>query len=171
VRAEAAAAAVGRLDDEHLAQRVSHAAYGSIVVLAVILALEGRTGDSWEVVASVVGAAVATAMAEIYADYLGATIRAHRRLTREERHAAARNISAGFVAAILPGIFFVLAAADVIAIGSAFDAAKWTGVGVLGGYAFLANRLAGLSIAHSVAVGAGFAFVGAALVVLKIAIG
>jgi hypothetical protein len=59
----------------------------------------------------------------------------------------------------------------VIGIAAAFDAAKWTGVGVLGGYAFIANRIAGLSIPHSVTVGTGFALLGAALVVLKIAIG
>jgi uncharacterized membrane protein YbhN (UPF0104 family) len=87
--ADSAAAPVHGQDDHHLAQRVSHASYGSIVVLAVILALEGRTDDPWEVLASVLGAAVATALAEIYADYLGATIRRHRRLTREERHTAA----------------------------------------------------------------------------------
>jgi hypothetical protein len=50
----------------------------------------------------------------------------------------------------------------------AFDAAIWTGVGVLGAYAVVANRLAGFSIVRSLVIGLAFAALGAALVALKV---
>jgi hypothetical protein len=61
----------------------------------------------------------------------------------------------------------VLALLDAISLQSAFDAAIWTGVGLLGAYAVVANRLAGLSPGHSLLIGLAFTMLGAGLVVLK----
>ncbi len=124
--------------------------------------------EAGEVIASVLGVAVVTALAELYADYIGGTIRAARHPTGAERDIAFRNVAVGFLTAILPVIYFILAALDVMKLDTAFDAAIWTGVGVLGVYAFVANRLAGMSMVRSTLIGIGFTSLGAALVALKV---
>jgi hypothetical protein len=137
-------------------------------VLAVILAEEDTDIGAAEAIASVIGAAVVTALAELYADYIGGTIRARRHPTAVERDLAIKNVAIGFLTAIVPVIFFVLAALDVMRLDAAFDAAVWTGVGVLGAYAVAANLIAGFSVRRSVIIGLGFTALGATLVVLKV---
>jgi hypothetical protein len=154
----------------HFEERARNAVYSTVVVLAVIVALEEAAVGAGAALSYVVGAALTTALAEIYADYIGATIRKGRHLTSEERSAAMRNVAAGVTAALVPVAFLVLAVLDLIDVQTALDAAKWTGTGVLGAYAFLANRLAGFSTRGSVVVGLGFTLVGAFLVLLKAAV-
>jgi hypothetical protein len=137
-------------------------------VLAVIAAEQDTDIRPREVIASVLGVAVVTALAELYADYIGGTIRAGRHPTSAERDIAFKNVAAGFLTAIIPVVYFVLAALDVMRLEVAFDAAVWTGVGVLGAYALVANLLAGFSVARSVLIGLGFTALGATLVVLKV---
>jgi hypothetical protein len=153
--------------DEVRGERAAHAIYGLIIVLAVIVAEEGTEISAGEAIASVVGAATITALAELYADYIGATIRSRRHLTSPERGFELRNITAGFLTALLPAGFFVLAALNAIELETAFDAAVWMGVGLLGVYAVVANRLAGFSMPRSLLVGIGFTLLGAALVAIK----
>lgn len=154
--------------DARRGERAAHAIYGSIVVLAVIVAEQDTSIDAGEVIASVVGVAVVTALAELYADYVGGTIRASRHPTKAEWSGALRSVAIGFLTAILPVVYFIFAAAGTIGLEAAFDAAIWTGVGVLGLYAFVANRRAGFSLARSLLVGLGFTALGAVLVGLKV---
>ena len=51
-----------------------------------------------------------------------------------------------------------------------FDAAIWTGVGVVGFYAFVANRAAGFSVARSLLACVAFALLGTILVLIKAAV-
>ena len=134
----------------------------------MIVAEDNTKVGADEVIASVIGVAAVTALAELYADYVGGTIRAARYPTAAERGIAFRNVAIGFLTAILPVVYFVLAAAGAMRLSVAFDAAVWTGVGVLGGYAVVANLLAGFSIARSLVVGLAFTALGAALVALKV---
>jgi hypothetical protein len=154
-------------DAEHRGERAAHAIYGSIIVLAVIVAESDTSIDPEEVIASVVTVATVTALAEIYTDYIGGTIRAARHPTSAEQRIAFRNIVAGFLTALAPVVYFVLSAAGAMRLEVAFDAAIWTGVGLLGAYAVVANRLAGLSVARSLLAGLGFTILGASLVALK----
>ncbi len=153
-----------------LAERARHAVYGSVIVLAVIIALDETAVEPREAIASVVGAAVATLLAELYADYLAETIREGRSPTSEERSQALSDGATGMVAAILPIVFFILAAADAMRMDAAFDAAIWTGVGVVGFYAFVANRVGGLGIGRSLLAGAAFVLLGTVLVLIKAAV-
>ncbi|TFG71857.1 MAG: hypothetical protein E4H22_03745 [Solirubrobacterales bacterium] len=153
--------------DEHRGERAAHAIYGSVIVLAVIVAEQGTSASAAQVIASVAGAAVVTALAEVYANYIGGTIRFRRRLSAAERNVVERNVAVGFATAISPIVFFVLAALDVIDLDTAFDVAIWAGVGILGAHAAAANRLAGFPITQSVLFGLAFAALGAALVGLK----
>lgn len=151
-----------------MGERAEHAIYGTIIILALIVAEDEASVTAGVAIATVLGAALATGLAELYSDYIGTVIRDRRHRTREEWRDAATNVAAGFLMAILPVGFFVLAALDAIALQSAFDAAEWTGVGVLGSYAVIANRQAGFSMARSLLVGLGFTLLGAALVLLKV---
>jgi hypothetical protein len=156
-----------QLSDARRGERAGHAIYGSIVVLAVIIAEKDNAVTAGEAIATVVGAAVVTALAELYADYIGATIRRRRHPNETEMHLYLGEIAAGFFTALIPVVFFILAELDVIGLDAAFDIAVWTGVAILGAYAVVANLLAGLSVARSLLIGLGFTAVGAALVVLK----
>jgi len=65
-----------------------HGIYVELVVLAVIIALEGkRTSDS-DVLLSLFGAIVAIALAELYAYYVGTMIASGRKPSRREFLAA-----------------------------------------------------------------------------------
>ena len=61
-----------------------------------------------------IGAAVATLLAELYADYLAETIREGRSPTPEERNRAIADGSAGMFAAAIPLVFFILAASSAL---------------------------------------------------------
>ncbi len=154
-------------DRQRLAERARHAVYGSVIVLAVIVALDGTAARTREVIASVVAAAIATVLAEVYADYLAGTISDGRHPTRRENVEALRNAWAGLLAAILPVVFFLLAGLGLMELDTAFRAAIWTGVAVVGFYAFLANRVSGLSVVRSVTAGSAFTALGALLVLVK----
>ncbi len=154
---------------ERLAERARHAVYGSVIVLAIIVALDGTAVSPREVIASVIAAAIATVIAEIYADYLSGTIGAGRYPTARENLEQLRNAWAGLVAALLPAVFFLLAGFGWIELEAAFNAAIWTGIAVVGVYAFMANRIAGFSIYRSLAIGVAFAALGGLIVLVKLA--
>jgi hypothetical protein len=153
---------------QNMGERAEHAIYGTIIVLALIVAEDEAAAAVGVAIATVLGAALATALAELYSDYIGDVIRDGRHRTRQEWRDATRNVAAGFLMASLPVSFFVLAAFDVIERQAAFDAAEWSGVAVLGSYTVVANRSAGFSVARSLLVGLGFTILGAALVLLKV---
>lgn len=157
-----------RFSDRERGERAAHAIYALIIVLAVMVAEADTDISAREAIGSVIGAAVVTAMAELYADYIGATIGGRRHLTKSERSFEVRNIIAGFLTALLPVAYFILAAAGAMELETAFDAAIWTGVGLLGAYAVVANHLAGLGVGRSLLIGAGFTALGASLVLLKV---
>ena len=153
--------------DETRGERAAHAIYGLIIVLAVLVVEADTAIDAREAIGTVIGAAVITALAELYADYVGATIRARRHMSKPERGFESRNIAAGFLTALLPVGYLVLAELGAMDLQTAFDAAIWTGVALLGAYGVVANRLAGFSIGRSLLVGLGFTLLGASLILLK----
>ena len=55
-------------------KQATHGVYIEIVVLAVIIALEGKRSSDADIVLSVLGALVAVVLAELYAYYLGSMI-------------------------------------------------------------------------------------------------
>ena len=104
------------MPDRHFltASRASHAVYGSIIVLAVITGLDEASATPRESLVAIVGLAIAVALSQIYADGIGSTFRAARPLTREEWLEVSANVAFGFGAALVPAIFFVLAAVGVL---------------------------------------------------------
>src|SRR5215813_9151506 len=54
-------------------KQATHGIYAEIIVLAVILALQGKRDDS-DIVSTVIGAVAVVFLAEVYADYIGTMI-------------------------------------------------------------------------------------------------
>jgi len=150
------------------AARASHAVYGSIIVLAVITGLDEASATPRESLVTIVGLAVAVALSQIYADAIGSTFRAARPLKREEWLEVSANVVFGFAAALVPAIFFVLAAVGVLSLGHAFSIAEWTGVAVIWVYVFAATRAAGLRLFQSLAWSVALTACGVGIVELKL---
>jgi hypothetical protein len=146
---------------------VARVIYGSIIGLALVVALQEHPPAAATVASFLVGTAVAVGLAEVYSEYLGAEARTRRPVeARQVRQllveAAAVTFGAGF-----PAVFFVLAAAGVLDIDVAFRLAKWSGLGLICAYAFVAARLSGAGLARAVIHAAVLGVVGGALIALK----
>lgn len=154
--------------EDHLGSRdVARVIYGSIIGLALVVALEDHPPAPGAMAATVAGAALAVGLAEAYAEIVGAEARTRRPVHGASvrvlvLEAASVTLGAGF-----PALFFVLAAAGAIDTELAFTLSKWTGVGLIAGYGYLAARLSGSgpggALLHAAAVGG----IGGALVALK----
>ena len=149
------------------AQRAARAVYGSIIALAVIIVSEEADAAAGEVIAAVIGSVVAAMLAEGYAEYIAAVIRERRHPSATEVRREAVDVGAGTVAALVSLVPFVLAAAGAIELEAAYDVAPWIGVGVIAGYALLANRLAGLTSLQSAGVTAVALAIGLSLILIK----
>jgi hypothetical protein len=66
-----------------------------------------------------------------------------------------------------PAVFFVLTLLGVLSLDSAFKISRWSGLGLIGFYAYLAGRLAGESNLRALRQSAAVAAVGALLIVVK----
>lgn len=149
------------------AKQATHGIYVEIVVLAVIIALEGKRTSDTDVILSLLGAIVAVLLAELYAYYVGAMIGSGRRPTPREFRAAAADSASSLIAVAPSVLLVILGVAGVIDLGHALVAATWVGVGVIAVYALVAHRRTGLSTRRSVPLAVLLAVVGLALVLLK----
>jgi hypothetical protein len=147
-------------------KQATHGIYAEIIVLAVILALQGNHSDT-DIESTLFGTLLAVLLAEAYADYLGTMIGTGRRPTWLELRSIL-GVAAGSLIAVLPPVLLLLlGASGVIGLDTGFSAAKGAGIAVIGLYAYVANRRAGLSLTRS-AVAAGFLVtLAAGLVMLK----
>lgn len=157
------AAAEPHLRSHHVARVI----YGAIIGLALIVALEDHPPPPGQVVLALAGTGVAAALAELYSDVVGTETRTRRRPDRAQlRSMAVAAAAVGFGIAF-PVVFFVLAGLGALETTTAFTAAKWSGLGLIGLYGFWAGRLTGAtwprSALHALAVGG----VGGMLILLK----
>jgi hypothetical protein len=154
--------------EAHLGSRqVAKVVYGSIIGLALLLAVSGHPPSSAGMVALLLGTAVAVGLAEIYSEVVGIETSERHKVTRAEwafllEEAAAVAFGSGF-----PAVFFVLSMLHVLEQHTAFTVAKWTGLALIGFYGFWAARLAGASTSHALLKGALAALIGAGLILLK----
>jgi len=153
--------------NERIAQRAARAVYGAIVALAVIVYLEAAKAEADEVIAAVIGSVVAATLAEQYAEYIAHVIRERRHLERAEIVQQVGDGAAGMLASLVTLFPFLLVELDVIELPTAYDIAPWLGLGVIGGYALLANREAGLSGARNIVITGIALGVGVTLIIIK----
>jgi hypothetical protein len=158
----------GRFIASHLdSTQVSRVIYGSIIGLALVVALEAHPPPPGVVVATLVGSAIALALAEIYSELVGLQVRGHRRAGRAERRHLGADIAAVTAGVAFPAVFFVLAAAGVFEDDTAFTVAKWSGLGLIGVYGVVGARVSGASLPVSLVQGSAVALIGAFLIALK----
>ena len=117
--------------------------------------------------AAIVATALAVALAEVYSETLGTEVRTrHRVEPAQMREIWTETIAVAFGAAF-PAVFFVVSAAGAIDVDTAFDLAKWSGVGLIALYGFVGARLAGSPLVGALVKSAAVALVGAFLIALK----
>jgi hypothetical protein len=157
-----------RLVARHLGSRqVSRVIYGSIIGLALVVALEAHPPPPGAVIATLLGTAVAVALAELYSELVGYETTGRRKASPAEVRHLGADIAAAAVGIVFPGVFFVLAASGVLDEQAAFTVAKWTGVGLIGLYGFAGARVSGAGLLASLMQAAGVALIGALLIALK----
>ena len=160
--------ALGRFLASHLgSHQVSRVIYGSIIGLALVVALEAHPPRSAAVIASLIGTVIAVALAELYSELVGLQVRGHRRARGAERRELLADIAAVTFGVAFPALFFILAAAGVFEQDTAFDAAKWTGLGLIAVYGVVGARVSGAGVVPSLIQGSTVALIGGALIALK----
>jgi hypothetical protein len=154
--------------EDHLGSRdVARVIYGSIIGLALVVALENHPPAAGAVAATIVGAALAVGLAEAYSEIVGAEARTRRPVHGASIRVFVMDAVAVTFGAAFPALFFVLAALGAMDTDLAFTLSKWTGLGLISVYGFFAARLSGSgrggALLHAAAVGG----VAGALIALK----
>jgi hypothetical protein len=160
--------AMTRAIEAHLGSRdVARVIYGAIIGLAIVVAVQDHPPAAGQVAAALAGSALAVGLAEAYSEFVGSEAHSRRHLQRAEVRQLLMDAAAVTLGAAFPALFFVLAALDFIALDTAFQLAKWSGLALICAYGFLAARLAGsrpgVALLHAAAVGA----IGGMLIALK----
>jgi hypothetical protein len=159
---------LARAVEAHLGSKdVVKVVYGSIVGLALVVALEAHPGTPTQTVAAVVATAIAMALAEAFSEFIGIETRERRHVAGRELPGLATDAAAVAVGAGFPAVFFLLAALGLIELDTAFAIAKWSGLGLIFGYAWAASRLAGSSLATATLHAAAVGGVGLVLIFIK----
>jgi hypothetical protein len=154
--------------EQHLGSRqVGRVVYGSIIGMALVVALDSHPPTSSVMAVWLLGTALAVGLAEVYSEVVGAETSTRQPVTRPQvvhmvEDAAAVGFGVGF-----PAVFFLLSAVGLFAIDTAFSIAKWTGLGLIGFYGYWAARFAGAPPGRALVKGALVALVGAGLILLK----
>jgi hypothetical protein len=154
--------------EAHLNSRdVARIIYGSIIGLALVVALQIHPPSPATAAGALAGTALAVGLAEVYSEIVGTEARLRRPIRREELRSIVAGSGAVVLGAGFPVIYFLLAAAGAIENRLAYTLSKWTGLGLICGYGYLAGRLSGSgpfrALLHAAAVGA----IGGALIALK----
>jgi hypothetical protein len=153
---------------EHLgSRRVSRTVYGSIIGLALVLTLEAHPTGTATIVGSLLATALAVGLAELYSELVGA-----RTLASVGGQPAPLREVAGDVGAVafgiaFPCVFFLGSALGLLDQDAAFTLAKWTGLGLIAGYGYLAARLSGGGTSRALLEALAVAAIGAVLIALK----
>ena len=154
--------------ERHLSSgQVARVVYGAIIGLALVVALQAHPPGSGTVVALIVGTAVAVGLAELYSELLGTETRMRRRPRREEIAPLLDDAVAVAFGTAFPAVFFVLAALNVIDDDTAFNVAKWSGLGLIAFYGYCAGRLAGAGTKGALMQAFTVALIGGALIAVK----
>jgi hypothetical protein len=154
--------------EDHLGSgQVSRVIYGAIIGLALVVALEHDPPRPAVMVGTLVGTSIAVALAELYSDIVGTEVRTRRRVDRGGLREIATDVGAVAFGISFPAVFFLLSAVGAMEVETAFDLAKWSGLGLIGFYGFCAARLSGMGLGAALAQAAAVATIGGFLIALK----
>jgi hypothetical protein len=154
--------------EAHLGSRqVARVIYGSIIGLALVVALQGHPPSAGRVLATLWATALAVGLAELYSDVVGTETRTRHRIARTELVHVVDQAGAVAFGIAFPGVFFILAALGVIDVDSAFTVAKWSGLALIAAYGFGGARLAGASVVASLVQAFAVGAIGGVLIAVK----
>jgi hypothetical protein len=154
--------------EAHLRSRqVSRIVYGSIVGLALVVAVENHPPSAGVMAIWLVGSAVAVALAELYSEVVGTETSERHRVTHQQFVHMLESSGAVALGVGFPSVFFLLAAVRIIDLDTAFTIAKWGGLGLIGFYGYWAARFAGSPVLRALVQAALVAAVGGGLIALK----
>lgn len=157
-----------RFLEDHLASgEVARVLYGAIVALALIVALEDHPPTAGETVAALLGTGVAVGLAELYAELVAAEARTRQPIHRERIKEFSEDAAAVAFGAAFPAVYFILAAAGAMHTHTAFQIAKWSGVGLICVYGFMGARLSGAGPVRAISQTLVVGLIGVGLIVLK----
>jgi len=146
---------------------VSRVVYGSILGLALIVALQLHPPAAGTVIASLVATAVAVALAELYSDVIGARTRSGLGADTDGFRTIAGDAGAVAFGISFPAVFFVLSLLGAFDVDTAFNIAKWSGLALIATYGFVAGRLGGGTIPRALLEAFGVTLIGAGLIAVK----
>lgn len=157
-----------RAIEAHLGSRdVARVIYGSIIGLALVVALQSHPPSAARMTSLLLGTAVAVGLAEAYSEFVGTEARTRRPVEGSQLRELLTDAGAVAFGAGFPAVFFVLAAAGAIDTDLAFGLAKWSGLGLICVYAFVAARLSGARPARAFMHAALLGAIAGALIALK----
>jgi hypothetical protein len=137
-------ARLGRALEEHLGSaRVAKVTYGAIIGEALIVVLQGHPPSALVVAGTLLSTAGAVALAELYSEVIGHQTRTRSRVERHHLRHLGGEVAAVAFGVAFPCVFFLAAAVGLIELDTAFRAAKWSGLALIGFYGFCAAKLAG----------------------------
>jgi hypothetical protein len=154
--------------ERHLGStQVSRVIYGAIIGLALVVALEHDPPRAGVMIGTLLGTGVAVGLAELYSEIVGTEVRTRRRVEHGHFREIATDVGAVAFGISFPTIFFLLSAAGVMEIETAFEWAKWSGLGLIAFYGFCAARLSGMGVLAALVQATAVAAVGGFLIGLK----
>ena len=157
-----------RAIEAHLGtQQVARVIYGAIISMALVVSLQAHPPPPGVVAATLLATAVAVGLAEFYSEVVGSQTRNRRRVGREQAGHILEDVAAVAFGIAFPAVFFLLAAAGVLEPDTAFTAAKWSGLGLITFYGFIAGRLAGAGLWISLLQAVAVAVIGGVLIAFK----
>ena len=154
--------------EQHLGSRqVGRVVYGSIIGMALVVAIESHPPKPSVMAVWLLGTALAVGLAEIYSEVVGVETSTRQPVARHQLRHMFEDAAAVAFGVAFPAVFFLLAALGVMEVERAFTVAKWTGLGLIGFYGFWAARFAGAAPHRALFKGLLVALIGAGLIALK----
>jgi hypothetical protein len=154
--------------EAHLGSRqVSRVVYGSIIGVALIVALQSHPPSAAVMIGWLLGTGLAVGLAELYSEIVGEETSTRQRVSRGRllhmiEDAAVVTFGIGF-----PVVFFLFPLVGIGTVDAAFTIAKWSGLGLVAFYGYWAARFAGAPWHRAVLYAVVVALVDAVLIVLK----
>ena len=154
--------------EAHLGSRqVAKVVYGSIVGLALVVALQSHPPSAGAMIGWLVGTGVAVGLAELYSEVVGEETNTRHRVTRARLRHFTEDAAVVFVGIAFPAVFFLFPLAGIGSVAAAFTVAKWSGLGLVACYAYWAARRAGAPVHRAALYAVLITCVDAVLIAIK----
>ena len=154
--------------EAHLGSRqVSRVVYGSIIGVALIVALQSHPPSAGVMIGWLLGTGIAVGLAELYSEIVGEETSTRRRVTRHRLRHFLEDAAVVAFGIAFPVVFFLFPLVGIGSVEGAFTVAKWTGLGLVGFYGYWAARFAGAPFHRAILYAVAVAAVDAVLIALK----